>query len=121
MQCYLYLVTCVSLCFFQHILTELQLINISKRLVDAVMVRELAANLGIADYEVESALYDHKFINEAGLKVLQIFRERVGSAEAAHQKLGEALVASEMGPVAAHVLGFSCGEDNNNQTTPTKL
>ncbi len=95
---------------FQIALTDLHLIWVSKRLTNDATVRELAAHLEIPDCEVESALYDHRYINEAGLKVLRIFRDRMRSAEEAYQMLGEALVNSDLGPVAKHVLHYPCRE-----------
>ncbi len=69
------------------------------------MVQELGYHLEVPNNEVESALYDHRFINEAGYKVLRIFRDRMSSPEEVRQKLVEALFKSDMGQVVDDVLG----------------
>ncbi len=99
--------------YFQ--LTELHLINIAKHLTNGIIVKELATHLGLQKHEAEAAVYDGKSITEAGLKVLEIFRGRLKSAEEACGLLGEALIKCELGHVAEEVLGFPCGLEQEPQ------
>ncbi len=62
----------VSFCSFclQECLKPLDLIRITCCLTDSITVQLLAAHLGVSDLKAEAAVYDHKYINEAGLRVL---------------------------------------------------
>ncbi len=109
----LWLLICIScsvfVCFcsfcLQECLKPLDLIRIARCLTNSITVQLLAAHLGVSGLEAEAAVYDHKFIMEAGLMVLQSFRRTVATEEEAYTKVREALAKCGLQRVDREVFG----------------
>ena len=71
---------------------------VARRLVSAHHVRSLGLQLGVADYTIDTALYNHRYdIQEAGYTVLKAFIQGQESRTKAYARLQGALTHSSVG------------------------
>ena len=79
-------------------LTSVRLLSVARRLVSAQHVRSLGLLLGVKDYTIDAALYDHKSeIQEAGYTVLKSWFQGQENHTEAFAKLHRALTHPSVG------------------------
>ncbi len=74
-------------------LTDLDIIELSKRITTQHKLREIAVRLRVEPFHVQAAVNDNKKITEAAQHVLQEWRQTQSTAEEAYKNLEEALRA----------------------------
>ncbi len=82
----------------------MDLISVSERLTCAAHIRRLDYHLRVPDHKIQTALYDHRFINEAGFQVLQSFIKVVANETEAFVQLKDALMLAGFQDIVMEVL-----------------